>query len=85
MVLEITNAVHQEEEINGRITDVHGLEHTEGANQHVFEGCCQPEQSGERHGLYTVKSAYRLLSEVEAQGRSHNLNRAVHSVANSDP
>jgi hypothetical protein len=41
--------------------------------------------SGERHGLYTVRSAYRLLADVEAQGRSHRLNRAKHSGANRDP
>jgi hypothetical protein len=41
--------------------------------------------SGERHGLYTVKSAYRLLSEVEMQTRAHATGVPSHSEAASDP
>jgi hypothetical protein len=41
--------------------------------------------SGERHGLYTVRSAYRMLAALDAQERDHGENRAAHSVASNDP
>ena len=41
--------------------------------------------SKERHGLYTVRSAYRLLSESELQVHAHATGASSHSVAASDP
>jgi hypothetical protein len=41
--------------------------------------------SGERHGLYTVHSAYRLLVEQEAHDRYHKESRAASSLAINDP
>lgn len=41
--------------------------------------------SGERHGLYSVRSAYRMLMEQETQERDHGEGRAAHSAANNDP
>jgi hypothetical protein len=41
--------------------------------------------SGERHGLYTVRSAYRLLVEKEMQEKEHIEGRPSHSIAQNDP
>jgi hypothetical protein len=41
--------------------------------------------SGEQHGMYTVRSAYRLLAAVEAQDRAFANGRSSHSNASSDP
>jgi hypothetical protein len=41
--------------------------------------------SGERHGLYTIQSAYRMLAALDAQERDHGENRAAHSVVSNDP
>ena len=41
--------------------------------------------SGERHGLYTVRSAYRMLVEKEAHERDHREGRASISAASHDP
>ena len=41
--------------------------------------------SGEGHGLYTVKSGYRLLASAEAQHRSFVQRRAAHSNHLHDP
>ncbi|GJM95313.1 hypothetical protein PR202_ga12030 [Eleusine coracana subsp. coracana] len=40
--------------------------------------------SAERHGLYTVKSAYRLLVEAETQQADHAEGRVSHSGAHND-
>jgi hypothetical protein len=40
---------------------------------------------GERHGLYFVRSAYRLHVEQEAHTRNHGEGRASHSIADNDP
>jgi hypothetical protein len=50
-------------------------------------GRCQGDLwawSGERHGLYTMRSAYRLLVEKE-QEREHSECRPSHSNAKGDP
>lgn len=41
--------------------------------------------SGERHGLYSVRSAYRMLATLDRQERDHGENRAAYSVSNNDP
>uniref|UniRef100_A0A0D9XQG3 Serpin domain-containing protein n=1 Tax=Leersia perrieri TaxID=77586 RepID=A0A0D9XQG3_9ORYZ len=41
--------------------------------------------SAERHGMYSVRSAYRMLTEAEWQKREHDSGHASHSVANRDP
>ena len=41
--------------------------------------------SGERHGLYLVRSGYRLLAEAEAQQRDCLQGRATHSNNSGDP
>lgn len=41
--------------------------------------------AGERHGLYSVRSAYRMLVEREDQERAHAEGRAAHSAASNDP
>jgi hypothetical protein len=41
--------------------------------------------SGERHGLYTVRSAYRLLATLDVQERDHGESWASHSGGNNDP
>ena len=41
--------------------------------------------SGERHGLYTVKSGYRLLAAAEAQQRDFRQGKATHSNHSGDP
>lgn len=39
----------------------------------------------ERHGLYTVRSAYRVLAEKEAQERDFKSGQADHSAGNNNP
>lgn len=41
--------------------------------------------SGERQGFYSVQSAYRLLTEIDAQGRAFAGGQSSHSVAANDP
>ena len=41
--------------------------------------------STKHHGLYSVRSAYRLLAEQEYHERHHREGRASHSVASDDP
>jgi hypothetical protein len=41
--------------------------------------------SGERHGLYTVRSGYRLLASAAAQHRSYVQSRVAHSNHLNDP
>jgi hypothetical protein len=41
--------------------------------------------SAERHGIHTVRSAYRLLSENEAQERAFAGHRPSHPEASIDP
>ena len=41
--------------------------------------------SGERHGLYSVRSGYRLLATAEAQKRDFDRGRASHSNNSDDP
>ncbi|CAL4932085.1 unnamed protein product [Urochloa decumbens] len=41
--------------------------------------------SGERHGLYTVRSAYRILAEKEDQERNYGAQQSSHSLKNNDP
>jgi hypothetical protein len=41
--------------------------------------------SRERHGLYTVRLSYRLLSEDDQQTRAHSTGTSTHSVDSSDP
>jgi ribonuclease HI len=51
-------------------------------------GCAQADfwaWSRERHGVYSVRSAYRLLSEAEMQQRAHALGASSHSVADNEP
>ena len=51
-------------------------------------GRCQGDfwaWSAECHGLYSVRSAYRLLAEQESHERDHREGRASHSVAADDP
>jgi hypothetical protein len=40
---------------------------------------------GERHGLYTVRSTYRLLVEKEAHERDHKEGRTSSLAASNDP
>jgi ribonuclease HI len=40
---------------------------------------------GERHGLYSVRSAYRFLAEKEAQERDFKTGRPAHSAGNNNP
>ncbi|KAF8740105.1 hypothetical protein HU200_013821 [Digitaria exilis] len=41
--------------------------------------------SEEKHGLYIVRSAYRMLARNEAQQRHFDENRAAHSASMDDP
>jgi ribonuclease HI len=40
---------------------------------------------GERHGLYAVRSAYRILEGIEIQGRDFKAGRPSHSAGNDNP
>jgi hypothetical protein len=40
---------------------------------------------GERHGLYTVRSAYRILADKEAQAQDFKAGRPSHSTGTDNP